>query len=148
MSVEQLAATCCLDIDFTAGSAGCLQLPPQPADILARLAYLARLDVARLEAVQTPAHWTVAGYGLPYCHRCLVLNPLDVTSPCWRRHWLDPATVHCRQHADPMRRIRVSMLRRCRNFDDVLRHVRQHDDKVRQRQIQARSHDKWTQSHD
>jgi hypothetical protein len=40
-----------------------------------------------------------------------------------------------------MRQIRVSMLRRCRNFDDVLHHVRQHDDQVQQRQIQARSHD-------
>jgi hypothetical protein len=55
------------------------------------------------------------------CLRCLFVNDLDVTAPCWKHSWLDPAATHCARHARPLGKVAAGVLRRCRNLDGVFR---------------------------
>lgn len=123
MTVQQLILQHHLGIGLQDSNAGWLSLPSQPRQVLHRLASLARLDVHVLEQLQIPAAWAKRDCSVPYCHRCLVVNPLDVTTPYWHRCWLDPATRPCERHDEPMGRVPIAVLRRCRNFNDILHSI-------------------------
>lgn len=124
MGVEQLAAEQGLQIEAGEGGGTWLLWPGQRSETLQHLAALARLDMTQLERLQIPQAWSSDGNRfLPYCHRCLVLNPQDVSAPYWRRQWLDPQGAVCSEHAEPMRHVRRSALQRCRNFNDILPNI-------------------------
>jgi hypothetical protein len=87
---------------------------------LATLSGLARLDPDRLTRTQTPLDWMRNRPNLPYCFRCLVLNPADVTAPRWKRIWLDPDIEVCEEHGTTLERIPTVIARRARNMDRLL----------------------------
>jgi hypothetical protein len=123
LGVWQLCEAYGLDTGTTDSGMGWLLLPPQPARNIDALAMLARLDVRTLESMQTPVQWPLARRQAAYCPRCLFLNDLDVTSPCWRRNWLDPAATWCARHARPLGSVAAGKLRHCRNFNSVVQTV-------------------------
>lgn len=123
LGVWQLCEAYGLDTGTTDSSMGWLLLPPQPARNIEALAMLARLDVRTLESMQTPVQWPLARRLAAYFPRCLFLNDLDVTSPCWRRSWLDPAATWCARHARPLGSVAAGKLRHCRNFNGVVQTV-------------------------
>jgi hypothetical protein len=83
-------------------NAGWMLFAPLNDITLRTLANLARLEVARLAQIQTLADWMMPGKRLPYCCRCLVMNPVDVTAPRWKRAWLDPTARLCDEHGETM----------------------------------------------
>jgi hypothetical protein len=87
---------------------------------LGTLANLARLDVARLAQIQTPAGWMIPRTRLPYCFRCLVLNPADVTAPRWKREWLDPTARYCDEHGGILETVPASLTRCAGNMEQLL----------------------------
>ena len=123
MSVNQLIVQHSIEIDLEASNVSWLLLPRQPSQVLDHIAVLARIDVESLERLQIPLDWAARHDRIPYCDRCLVLNPLDVTAPYWLRRWLDPATRQCREHDEPMHYAPITMLRKCRNFSELLSRV-------------------------
>ena len=150
MGVWQLCEAYDLDIGTPDSGMGWLLLPPQPARNITALAMLARLDVPDLQSMQTPAPWPLARRLAAYCPRCLFLNDLDVTAPCWRRSWLDPAATWCAKHARPLGNVTAGQLRHCRNFDGVLQTVSRREKLLRGLELspvrrpvaaQARHHD-------
>jgi hypothetical protein len=85
MKVEQLISQYHIDIELQGSNAGWLPLANQSHQVLHRISELARLDVQLLEQPQIPAAGALRDCSLRYCPRCLVVNPLDVTSPHWQR---------------------------------------------------------------
>jgi hypothetical protein len=69
-------------------NAGWMLFAPLNDITLHTLANLARLDIARLVQIQTPADWIMPRTRLPFCFRCLVLNPADVTALAASGHGL------------------------------------------------------------
>jgi hypothetical protein len=123
LGVRQLCEAYGLDTGTTDSGMGWLLLPPQPARNIDALAMLARLDVRTLESMRTPVQWPLARRQAAYCPRCLFLNDLDVTSPCWSLNWLDPAATWCARHARPLESVAAGKLRHCRNFDAVVQTI-------------------------
>ncbi|MCA8150237.1 hypothetical protein LGN06_28325 [Burkholderia vietnamiensis] len=79
-----------------------IMFPPLDETTMHKLAVLARIDVVTLDRIQTPEGWMTPRRRLPYCYRCLVINPVDVSTPYWRRAWLDPAIRNCGEHGTPL----------------------------------------------
>jgi hypothetical protein len=104
-------------------NAGWMLFAPLSELTLHTLADLARLDVARLAQIQTPAEWMLSRTRLPYCFRCLVLNPADVTAPRWKRAWLDPVARYCHEHGKMLETVPASVLRRAGNMEQLLTSV-------------------------
>jgi hypothetical protein len=125
MSVDELAQQYDLEIAFDRASNGWLLALQIEDATLDRLAALARVDAADLIALRVPL--AAAHCQLAYCPSCLFLNPQDVASPCWKREWIDPATTRCAIHARSLQSLAVSSLRRCGNFDHLLREVRRRE---------------------
>ena len=117
MDVDEFAAYAGVSIDPDRARANWLALPsPAPADC-ERLAGLCRLPICELPApyeAETPAR-------LGYCHRCLHLNPVDVTAPYWQAGWLtDANTRHCAVHGQRYERTTLSAVREHRNMKRLL----------------------------
>nr|WP_165106198.1 TniQ family protein [Caballeronia sp. SBC2] len=104
----------------TLTNTGWILFPSVPESTLDVLATLARLDTDRLMRIQTPSDWIVDRPDLPYCFKCLVLNPLDVTAPRWKRRWLDPGINVCEEHGTDLERIPASIARRAWNMTRLL----------------------------
>lgn len=105
-------------------NAGWLLFPPMNEQALCRLACLTHVGIQRLEALQTPTAWVSDRDQLPYCFECLLLNPVDVSSPRWKRDWLDPRTAVCQVPGHRMNTLAPCRLRICRNLTAVLWEVR------------------------
>ncbi|WP_186143624.1 TniQ family protein [Burkholderia gladioli] len=101
-------------------NAGWILFPPLQPDALTILSGLARLHEDQLAQIQTPAEWIFDRPYLPYCFRCLVLNPADVAAPRWKRAWLSPGLTECDEHRTTFERIPVGTVRRARNTDRLL----------------------------
>ena len=88
-----------------------------------RLAALCRLPISQLPDAFISSSNTRSGR-LAYCHRCLVLNPLDVTAPYWQARWLSSnERERCPNHGLQYEYIRLSALRQHRNMKRLLRFV-------------------------
>lgn len=115
----------CVRPSVRAGATGADRRSRQPAQILeatdvwpsqARSAAYSRAT-PKLTAVTSNAQDPTQ----LYCARCLFLNPLDVAAPRWKRVWLDPEATACEVHGAPLASIASSSLRRCKNFDQILK---------------------------
>ena len=84
------------------------------------------MAVARLAQIQTPASWMMPRPRLPYCFRCLVQNPADVTVPRWRRAWFDPTASYCNEHGGTFETVPASLPRRAGNVEQLLKSVSQY----------------------
>lgn len=91
--------------------------------IIDTFAELARLDQDALEVLQTPPGWSLSRSSAPYCHRCLCLNPLDVTSPFWPLHWLAPVVEPCDVHPEPLCYVQPSSMRTRKNMGYVINSI-------------------------
>ena len=103
-----------------------------------KLAALARMNVAVLNALQWPLTApappaTAPQRQLAYCPSCVFLNPLDVESPCWKREWMESATTCCQIHAQQLQTLPIASVRRCGNFDHVLRVISRREASRRKR---------------
>ena len=123
MSVDELDLLYGLELAFDRRINGWLLIGRLGETTVDRLARLARVDPEYLEALQGLPAWSGQAPRLAYCPSCLSLNPLDVTSPCWKREWLAPWASRCAIHARPLSRMSITSLRTCDNFDKLLRLV-------------------------
>jgi hypothetical protein len=121
MSVDELDLQYGLELAFDRRSNAWLLEGRLGEAAVERLARLARVDAASFNALQES--WSGPGQStrLAYCPSCLFLNPLDVTSPCWKQEWLAPSASECAIHARPLRQMSITSLRTCDNFDKLLR---------------------------
>ena len=128
ISVEQLWQIGELGAFPELTNTGWLLFPPIDEQALRRLALLTHVGIPRQEALQTPMAWVSDRDRLPYCFECLVLNPVDVSSPRWKRDWLDPHTSVCHVHGHRLNTLPASTLRIYRNLTAVLHAIgkRQH----------------------
>ena len=134
MSVDELAEQYGLELDFDRSGNAWLLVTQIGGATIEKLAALAHVDAAVLDEMQLPQATWVQPRQLFYCQVCIFLNPLDVTSPCWKLEWLDPSATGCAIHALPLRRLSISSLRSCGNFDKLLRLI-----SSRERERRARS---------
>lgn len=116
-------------------NAGWLLFPPMDEQVLIRLALLTHIGVPRLEVLQTPTAWVSDRDRLLYCFDCLVLNPVDIFSPRWKRDWLDPHTAVCQVPGHRLNMLTPCTLRLCGNLTAVLREV----GKRQRKRVQRRS---------
>lgn len=97
-----------------------------PVDALKIFATLARVEIGHLERIQTPSAWMTDRAQLPYCFRCLVVNPVDVTAPRWKQRWLAPDIKVCEEHGNDLEHIPASMPRQAKNMDRLLSNIRKY----------------------
>lgn len=125
MSVDELAQLYDLELAFDRLSNTWLQVSTIGEATLEKLAALARVNAADLNALQcpltAPAPAPAPQSQLAYCPSCVFLNPLDVTSPCWKRVWMDPTATCCQIHTRQLRKLPITSVRMCGNFDHLLR---------------------------
>ncbi|WP_308727100.1 TniQ family protein [Burkholderia cepacia] len=114
-------------------NAGWILFAPLPEDTLKIFATLARVEIGHLVRIQTPSDWMTDRAQLPYCFRCLVVNPVDVTAPRWKQRWLDPDIKVCEEHGDDLEHIPASMPRQAKNMDRLLSNI----SKYRRRRSEA-----------
>jgi len=106
---------------------GWFLMPALSARTLRALARVARLPIERLEALELPPAWCHDRSSLSVCPGCLFVNPLDVTSPYWKRAWLDPNPAPCTHHREAPHELSTVALRKARNFDEILSLVSEHE---------------------
>lgn len=119
MNVDPFAASTGLSIDFGRID-NWLALPALLPSDVERLSALCRLPTADLPAPyegEAPAQ-------LIYCHRCLCLNPLDITAPYWQARWLlGMDSAWCSTHDQRYERTTLSSVRNRRNMPRLLRAI-------------------------
>lgn len=123
MSVNELDLLYGLELAFDRQSNAWLLVGRLGDATVDRLARLARVDAGSLNVLQESSSGPGQSTRLAYCPCCLFLNPLDVTSPCWKQEWLAPSASGCAIHARPLRQMSITSLRTCDNFDKLLRLV-------------------------
>lgn len=121
MSVDELALLYDLELAFNRPGNNWLLVGRIGGPTIDRLSKLARVDPTSLDAMQGLPAGPRPSTQLAYCPSCLFLNPLDVTSPCWKHEWLAPSASGCDVHAQPLTRLSITALRTCDNFDKLLR---------------------------
>lgn len=131
MGVVQLVKDYDLQIPMKASGAGWLLLPPLNTDVLQRLAGLARMQIDKLQEIQTPDSWLCDCKSVFYCRACLFLNPEDVFSPMRKRQWFDLQYQHCTVHHKPLESLLASKIRQCSNFDGVLKKISRKEERLR-----------------
>jgi len=104
-------------------SAGWILFAPLNDYALDKLAALARVEAETIASIQTPGSWMVARRRLPFCFRCLVINPLDVSAPYWKRAWLNPSIIECCEHGAQLETAPPSVLRRAGNMQQLISSV-------------------------
>ena len=134
MSVDELALLYELELAFDRPVSSWLVVGRMGAATIDSLARLARVDPESLYAMQGPAGPGHATH-LAYCPSCLFLNPLDITAPCWRKEWFDASSNGCAIHAQRLTYLSITSLRKCDNFDKLLRVISRHE---RHRRAQRR----------
>lgn len=137
MSVDELAQEYGLQVDFDRPSNAWLLILRVSEATIGQLAALARVKAADLSALQLPQAESATQTQLAYCQGCIFLNPQDVTSPCWKREWMDPSVAWCTIHDRPLQRLPIASLRICGNFDHVLRLVSRREAHRRKRDRQS-----------
>ena len=120
IGVAQLCSDYCLPIPLQATPFGWLSMPQLPDEVLDKLAWLGRIDIRYLQQIQSPSD-AMSEYGCLYCSTCLFLNPADVFSPYWRRHWFQPSFRHCSLHPNSIDWLPRGVSRDCKNFDSILK---------------------------
>lgn len=120
MTVHELAQTYGLDIPFDRQANTWLLVSAMGGTTIEKLARLARVDAAVLVSIQEVQDESLL-QRLAYCRQCLFLNPLDITSPCWKREWLEQSQRMCPIHGEPLAQLPITSLRPCGNFDKLLR---------------------------
>ncbi len=133
MGVDELANLNGLELDFDRPGNAWLLVGRIGQATIKRLTALARVDAAALDAMQEWRPVSTQQPHLAYCQSCLFLNPLDVTSPIWRREWLDSKTTACDIHDGPLKQLPITSLRQCDNFDHLLRVISRRERKRRAR---------------
>jgi hypothetical protein len=135
MGVSELAHLYGLELDFDRPGNAWLIVGRIGQATIRRLTALARVDAAVLHAMQEWRPEPNQQPRLAYCRSCLFLNPLDVTSPCWKREWMNAMSTVCAIHAKTLSQLPITSLRRCDNFDHLLRVVshRERTRRVRRR---------------
>ena len=126
MSVDELALLYGLELAFDRPGNAWLLVGRIGAATIDSLARLARVDPESLDAMQGPAGPGQSTH-LAYCPSCLFLNPLDITAPCWRQEWFAGPSSGCAIHAQPWAYLSVTSLRKCDNFDKLLRVISRHE---------------------
>ena len=106
--------------------AGWLLIAGLRAEDRRRLAALARLDASVLEAIEPAAAWADNRTRLSYCFACLVLNPLDVMTPCWKREWLAPQAARCTVHDRALASVTAASLYHPQHFAQLYRSIMRH----------------------
>ncbi|WP_250494070.1 TniQ family protein [Caballeronia sp. GAWG1-1] len=104
----------------TLANTGWVLFPPLSEGALLSLSSFARLDPHRLARIQTPSKWMSDRPHLVYCFRCLVLNPVDIAAPRWKRIWLDTNIAACEVHGITLEQFPAAIARRARNMDRLL----------------------------
>lgn len=132
MSVDELAGTYGLELAFDRTSGVWLLLTRISEATISKLSALARIDRAAIIALEPPQCGPTPRPQLAYCAACVFLNPQDVTSPCWKREWMDPAQTRCSIHDMSLQRLPFTSLRQCGNFDHVLRVVSRREARKRE----------------
>ena len=133
MSVDELAQMYGLELAFDRTVNAWLQVSRIGQATLDKLAALARVNSLDIDALQRPqAQWGPLSH-LAYCPTCVFLNPLDVTSPCWKRDWLDPTSTGCPIHTRVLERLPIGSVRMCGNFDHLLHIVSRREARRRRR---------------
>lgn len=87
------------------------------------LANHARLDVARLAQIQTPAGWVMPRPGVAVLLPLSGAEPADVTVPRWKRAWLDPTASYCDEHGGTLGTVPASITQRAGNMEQLLKSV-------------------------
>lgn len=96
ITVDELAGAANIRLDLNPKGSGWL-IASAPGDgPLRHLAALCRLAPGDIQVLSTPTSVHVGE--ITYCYRCLVLNPIDVFSPYWRRAWAGRSTLPCETH--------------------------------------------------
>jgi hypothetical protein len=95
MDVDDFVSYAGVSIDFDRMRGNWLAVPP-----LSRCDNDRLRNICRLPAGDLPEPYKAdAPPKLGYCHRCLYLNPLDVTAPYWQARWLlDMDSAWCSRH--------------------------------------------------
>ena len=120
MTVDELAQIAQLRLNLDHGT--WLSMPLPRRDDICRLAKLCRMEPAALFALSdAPAEDRNTGFG--YCHTCLFLNPLDVTTPYWRALWLRGEALPCQKHGGSYDHVTGSVLKSARNLTQLLRFI-------------------------
>ena len=133
MNVDELAELYGLKLAFDRLGGTWLQVSVVTENTLKRLAALARLNVEVLYTLQMRTDVVSVRRQFVYCPSCVFLNPIDVMSPCWSREWMETMANMCPIHDAPLHRISMAPLRKCGNFDLVLRVVSLREASVRLR---------------
>jgi len=123
ISVARLAREQELLLGAAIGETGWMEMSPLDQDAIEQVAWLARVNVAELQRIQTPESWLIKRSRLSYCKECLFLNPFDVTAPRWLLEWLNPAASVCRVHGTPLLKVPASVFRQCANMDGILKRL-------------------------
>jgi hypothetical protein len=148
LTVEQLWSTAGLAEALPRPSAGWLLTAGLCRDDRRRLAALARLDAQVLEAIEPPQAWAGGRRRLAYCFACLVLNPLDVAAPRWKREWLSPEATSCSVHDRTLAWVTASFLTKAGHFKQLHRTILKEHHRAKQQQYGLSLHlqDWWTYS--
>ena len=137
MTVDEFAAYAGLTVDLSGSGANWLAVPGISLGDRQRLSALCRLPVGDLPApckADKPAR-------LAYCHRCLYLNPLDVTAPYWRASWLVGVdNPRCATHDQRYEYTSLAALRQHRNMKSLLHFISQ----TREARQRAAAWRQWT----
>lgn len=121
IGVDELARAAGVQIDFGDDCRFWIAAPVPDSQSVHRIAQLCRLPVEAVARLH-PATPLPSKPQLHYCHRCLVVNPLDVMAPYWKASWLT-AALPCEAHPQMLRRVAPSDLMYYRNLRKLLRRI-------------------------
>lgn len=96
ITVDELSDAAGVTLDLHGNGYGWLAASPPVGRALARLADKCRMLPSEIEALGAPS--VSKANGLPYCYRCLVLNPCDVFAPYWKASWSQQEFWTCDGH--------------------------------------------------
>ena len=123
MGVDEIASYAGVSLGLEGDCSNWLALPTPSSNDVQRLAALCRLPIFQLQTTFGSSRETRVGR-FTYCHRCLYLNPLDVTAPYWHARWLaSSASDWCATHDRRYEYTRASALRQHRNMKRLLRFI-------------------------
>ena len=124
MTVDELASSAGLQLKLGQPEVGnWLAVGAPQGAALQRLADLCRLTPALLEGLGSPALVSNRADGAWYCHTCLFLNPIDVTSPYWKTTWLKGHGLPCDAHGRRTEFVSAGSLAAHRHMPGLLKFI-------------------------
>jgi hypothetical protein len=121
MSVGELDSEYALDLPWSR-RLGWLAAGPYHPHTIEALANVARIDAARLQALEARVAWCDAKRAA-YCPCCIFLNPVDVTQPFWKSAWLDPKVIGCDLHRQRLMTLPSASVRCAANMTRLIKAV-------------------------